>query len=131
LGHNQLNVLIFKTFSIDFLSIIFVVLLLSISAVDGLALAMIVGVIVASVVVTGVVVRVSSCQLLSGRGLSLRVEVLNLGFTENTFVAVSGNLLDMVAKYKHVGVAGGRLVNFWLVDNKEDLKKYQHRVPVP
>jgi archaellum biogenesis protein FlaJ (TadC family) len=42
LGHDQLNILVLKTSSIDLLPIILVIILLVITCIDGLALAMVV-----------------------------------------------------------------------------------------
>jgi hypothetical protein len=42
LGHDQLDILVLKTAGIDFLSIVFVVVLLVIASIDSLALAVIV-----------------------------------------------------------------------------------------
>jgi hypothetical protein len=80
LGHDQLDVLVLKTSSINLL-LIFFLLLLGIS-LDSLALVL-VGVVVASVVVTGVVVSLRGSELLSGGSLGLGVEVLDLSLTEN------------------------------------------------
>lgn len=84
LGHDQFNILIFQTRSIDLLPIIFVIILLVITSVDSLALAVVVIVVMARVVVSGVVVSVGSSKLLGSAGLSLRIEILNLGLTKDT-----------------------------------------------
>jgi archaellum biogenesis protein FlaJ (TadC family) len=42
LGHDQFNILVLETSSIDLLSIIFVIILLVITSIDGLALAVVV-----------------------------------------------------------------------------------------
>jgi hypothetical protein len=47
LGHDQLDILVLKTRGINFLSIILVIILLVITGVNGLALAIVMGVIVA------------------------------------------------------------------------------------
>lgn len=84
MGHDQLDILVLKTRCIDFLSVILVFVLLVITGLDGLALAVVVGMVVARVVVSGVVVGLCSSKLLSGRSLGLRVQVLDLGLTKNT-----------------------------------------------
>lgn len=81
LSHDKLNVLILKTGGIDLLLILLLDLLV-LSTLDGLALAVIMGVIVTGVVVASVVVLGSS-ELLGGGSLSLGVKVLNLGLTED------------------------------------------------
>jgi hypothetical protein len=82
LGHDQLDILVLQTSSINLLSLILVFILL-VTGVDGLALAVVVGVVVASVVMSSVVVGLLGSQLLSGRGLGLGVEILDLGLTED------------------------------------------------
>jgi hypothetical protein len=73
--HDELNILALKTLLVNLLSIIIVILvLLGVAAVDGLALA---------VVVAGVGVCLSLDDLLGGGGLSLGVEVLDLGLAED------------------------------------------------
>jgi hypothetical protein len=57
LGHDKLNILIFETGSIDFLSIIFIVIFFVLASFNGLALSIVIGVVMARVVMTGVVVR--------------------------------------------------------------------------
>jgi hypothetical protein len=85
LGHDQLNILVLKTRSINLLSIIFVLILLVITGINSLALSVsvVVIVIMARVIVSGVVVSLSSSELLGSRSLSLGVKVLNLGLTED------------------------------------------------
>lgn len=82
MGHDQLDILVLQTSSINLLSLILVFILL-VTGVDGLALAVVVGVVVASVVMSSVVVGLLGSQLLSGRGLGLGVEILDLGLTED------------------------------------------------
>lgn len=82
MGLDQLDVLVLQTLSIDLLVIVIVVLLglllLLLTSLDGLA-----GLAVA-VVVTSVVVLATSLGELCGSGLlSGRVQVLNLGLTED------------------------------------------------
>jgi hypothetical protein len=61
LSHDQLDILVLKTSSIDFFSIVLVIVLLVITSIDGLALAVVVTrVIVAGVVMSRVVVGLSS-----------------------------------------------------------------------
>ena len=61
-------------------------------------------------------------ELLGGGGLSLGVQVLDLGLAED---ADAGSASAMCCNggvvNSHPGVAGGRLVHVGLVDNKEDL----------
>jgi hypothetical protein len=85
LGHDQLDILILNTGGI-LLSILILIVLLAVASVNGLALAMIVVMVVvmAGVVMSCVVMSLLRSQLLSGRDLGLGVEVLDLGFTENT-----------------------------------------------
>jgi hypothetical protein len=84
LGHDQLNILVLKTSSIDLLSIILVIVLLVITSIDGLALAVVVTwVIMAGVVMSRVVVAFGSSQLLSSGSLGLGVEILDLGLSED------------------------------------------------
>jgi hypothetical protein len=61
LSHDQLDILVLKTSSIDFFSIVLVIVLLVITSIDGLALAVVVTrVIVAGGVMSRVVVGLSS-----------------------------------------------------------------------
>lgn len=83
LGHDQLDILVLQTSSIDLLSIVLVLILLVIASVNSLALAVVVGVIVASVVVSGVIMSLLGGQLLGSGGLGLGVEILDLGFAED------------------------------------------------
>jgi hypothetical protein len=91
--------------------------------IDSLALSVVVGVIVARVVVSGVVVLLLSSELLGSGSLSLGVEILDLGLTEDAIAEA----ISMCVCWKestpclHVGVAGGGLVDFWVVDDKKDL----------
>lgn len=82
LGHDKLNILVLKSLGVNLL-IIFLLLLLLVSGLNGLALAVVVSVVVAGVVMASVVVGVSSCELLGGGCLCLGVEVLNLGLAED------------------------------------------------
>lgn len=76
-------------------------------------------------VVTGVLTgSLGSGQLLSSGSLSLRVQVLNLGLTEDAGERVSGpfsSYPDKARWYIHPGVAVGGAVDIGLVDNEEDL----------
>jgi len=91
LGHDQLDILVLKTRSIDFLSVVLIVVLLVIASVNSLALA-VVAVIVTRVVMSSVVVRFSSSKLLGSGSLSLGVQILDLGLAENA-AQLSVNLL--------------------------------------
>lgn len=82
MGHDQLNVLILKSISIDFLVIVFIVLL-AVGTLDGLA-----GLAVAVVVAGVVVVTTRSGERLSRSLLGRRVQILDLGFTEDANVLV-------------------------------------------
>jgi hypothetical protein len=77
LSHDELDVLGLEASVIDLLAIV-VVLLLLLGTLDGLALVTLGGVVVAGVVVGGL-----AGELLGSLGLGLRVEVLNLGLTED------------------------------------------------
>lgn len=85
MGHNQLDILILNTGGI-LLSILILLVLLAVASVNCLALAMVVVMVVvmAGVIMACVVMSLLCSQLLSGRDLGLGVEILNLGFTENT-----------------------------------------------
>lgn len=116
LGHDKLNVLGLKTGLVDLLTVILLFLLLLGLNLGGLAL-------------VGVVVGVLSGTLLLGEllgsgSLGLRVQVLNLGLTEDAALRVSCIYLCcryMDVECLHVGVGVGRLVNIGLADNEEDL----------
>jgi hypothetical protein len=83
LSHDQLDILVLKTLGVNLFSVIFIIILLGITLIDGFALSVIVaGVVVARVVVASMVV--SLCELLSCICLGLGVEVLNLGLSEDT-----------------------------------------------
>lgn len=116
LRHDQFNVLGLHTGVINFLTIILVLLFvfLSIAGINGLALAMIVRVVVASVGV-----GISSSELRSCVGLSLRIEVFNLGLAKDT---VRNELSPPSGvSNSHPCIAGRRSVDFGIADNEEDL----------
>lgn len=77
LSHDELNVLGLESSVIDLLAVILLLVLLGLLGLNGLALV--------TVVVAGVVTGRSllSGKLLGSGSLSLRVEVLNLGLTED------------------------------------------------
>lgn len=82
-------------------------------------------VVVVIVVMAGVVVggSLGVGELLSGRGLSLGVQVLNLGLTEDAAtLSVAGPSIEHGFSI-HVGVARGRLVDIGLVDDEENLEQ--------
>jgi hypothetical protein len=87
LGHDQLNILVLEARSINLLSVILVLILLIITGINSLALSVsvivVVVVIVARMIMSGVVVSLSSSELLGSRSLSLGVKILNLGLTED------------------------------------------------
>jgi hypothetical protein len=83
LGHDQLDILVFQSGSVNLLTIVFILILLAIATINSFALAVVVGVVVASVIVSGVVMGLLRGQLLSGRDLGLGVEILDLGFAED------------------------------------------------
>ena len=89
MGHDKLNILVFKTGSINLLSIIFIVILLLITGIDGLALALVVGVVVTRVIMSGVIVLLGGSKLLSSRGLCLGVKVLNLCLAKNAVTSLA------------------------------------------
>lgn len=123
LGHHQLDVFVLETGSINLLSVILIVVFLVIALVDSLALSAVMGVVVARVVVSGVIVLVLSGKLLGCGSLSLRVEILDLGLSEDTVaVDVNARISRRVKRGGlHVCVAGRGLVDFWAVDDEEDL----------
>ncbi len=123
MGHNQLNILVLKSRSINLLSIILVILFLVVASLDGLALTVVVGVVVTRVVVAGVVVGLLSSELLSSGCLGLGVEILDLGLAEDTLSKVSWIYWRQLSYGLHIGVAGWGLVNLRLVDDEEDLKR--------
>lgn len=85
LGHHELDVLGLETGVVHLLTIV-LLLLSRLLVLDGFALVGAVG----GVVVTGVRIVCRLCgKLLGGRGLSLGVEVLNLGFAEDAVVRPS------------------------------------------
>ena len=65
------------------------------------------------------------CKLLSSRSLRLRVEIFNLGFTENTEAELEVMLfmLWVLNCSLHPGVACSRSVYVWVADNEENLPK--------
>lgn len=83
LGHDQLDILVFQSGSVNLLTIVFILILLAIATINSFTLAVVVGVVVASVIMSGVVMGLLRGQLLSGRDLGLGVEILDLGFAED------------------------------------------------
>lgn len=75
--HDKLNVLALKALLVDFLIVVVVIILLRVAGVNGLALAM---------VVTCVRVLLLLDDLLGCGGLSLGVEVLDLGLAEDAAI---------------------------------------------
>jgi hypothetical protein len=84
LGHDQFDILVLQTSSIDLLSLVLILVFLGIASLNSLALSVVVVVVVASVIVSGVVMGLLGGQLLSSVELSLGVEILDLGFSEDT-----------------------------------------------
>jgi hypothetical protein len=85
LSHDQLDILVLKTRGVDFLSIILIIVLLVITLIDSFALSVVMSsVIMSRVVMSGVIVLLLSRKLLGSRCLSLGIEILDLGLTENT-----------------------------------------------
>jgi hypothetical protein len=78
LGHDKFDVLGLQAGIVDFFVIV-IVFLLSLLVFNLLALSVLIVVIVTGVVFTGLL----SSELLSGGGLVLRVEILDLGLTED------------------------------------------------
>lgn len=77
LGHDKLNILILKTFSIDLLAVVVVVFLLSLARFDSLARL--------TVVVAGVLsLGISGGHLSSSGLLSGGINILDLSLTKNT-----------------------------------------------
>lgn len=62
-------------------------------------------------------------ELLGSGGLGLRVQVLNLGLTEDAVLRVSDCCWspDVQSRRLHVGVGVGGLVDVGLADDEEDL----------
>lgn len=83
LGHDQLDIFILQSRCVDLFSVVFFLFLLGITSINGFALAMVVGMVMSSVVVSGMIVCLLGRQLLSGGDLRLRVEILNLSFSED------------------------------------------------
>lgn len=120
--HDELDVLGLEAGVVDLLAVVLLLDLLL-----GLALLVSV-VVVVVVVVAGVVVTLllGLGELLGGRSLGLRVQVLDLGLTEDAGAGSAGCLPSLCAPLRcgrnsHVGVAGGGLVDIGLVDDEEDL----------
>jgi hypothetical protein len=116
LGHDKLNVLGLETGLVNLLTVILLFLLLLGLDLGGLAL-------------VGVVVGVLGGTLLLGEllgsgGLGLRVQVLNLGLTEDAVLCISSYScpLDVDGVCLHVGVGVGGLVDIGLADDEEDLE---------
>lgn len=84
MGHDQFDVLVLQTSSIDLLSLILILLLLAVISLNSLALSVVMGVIMARVVMSGMVMRLLGGELLSSVELSLGVEILDLGLSEDT-----------------------------------------------
>ena len=82
MAHDELDVLVLQTFSID-IFVIIVVILLGISSIDNFALAVIMEMVMAGVVMAGVIMVPSRGQLLGSGSLSLRIEILDFSFTED------------------------------------------------
>lgn len=80
LSHDELDILVLESSCVGLL---FVLLFLGwLGLFDGLAFAVVLGVVVTGVIVAGVVVLVAS-DVLGSKLLLLRVQVFDLGFTEN------------------------------------------------
>lgn len=117
LSHDELNVLALKSSVVNLLTII-LLHLGSLGALDSLALlgggsGGEVGLDAAGVL--------GLAELVGRVGLSLRVQVLDLGLTKD---AVKRGLEQADGREQsslHPGVAGGGLVNLGVVDDKEDL----------
>jgi hypothetical protein len=62
-------------------------------------------------------------ELLGSGSLGLRVQVLNLGLTEDAVLRISDCCysLNVYSRCLHVGVGVGGLVNVGLADDEEDL----------
>lgn len=123
LSHDELNVLILESGSIDLLIVILLLIILLIVVVLVLlllgGLSSLAGL---AVVVAGVVLSVSGSELGSSSLLSGSVHVLDLGLTENTIRDVSDGSAAGKQCNLHVGVAVGRLVDLRVVDDEEDLE---------
>jgi hypothetical protein len=122
LGHDKFDILVFETISIDLLCIIFIIILLVITSLNGLTLAMVV-MIVSRVIMSCVVMRFLGSQLLSSRSLCLGVKILNLSLSENTVSYLVWFIVAKTGSFLHVGVACWRLENLWVVDDEQDLRE--------
>jgi hypothetical protein len=87
---------------------------------------MVVVVVVAGVVVGG---SLGLRELLGGRRLGLRVQVLDLGLAEDAGAGSVHILCNCTAASLHPRVTGGRLVDIGLVDDEEDLVRMSASVP--
>lgn len=126
--HDELDVLGLETRVVDLLAIILVLLGLLLDSLLGVAVVMVVVVVV---VVAGVVVTLllGLSQLLGGGRLGLRVQVLDLGLTEDAVRGQRRCLPLSTGRDSHVGVAGGGLVDVGLVDDEEDLRVVLAKIP--
>jgi hypothetical protein len=115
LGHDKLNVLGLETGLVNLLTVILLFLLLLGLNLRGLALVRVVVSVLGGTLLLG--------ELLGSGGLGLRVQVLNLGLTEDAVLRVSCCCwsLDVRDRCLHVGVGVGGLVNIGLADDEEDL----------
>lgn len=119
LRHHELDIFTLQTGVVDFLAVV-VFVVFGRLVVYGFAFAFVrggggVGGVVRGGGIVGAVGEGVDCcaggggflggELLSGRGLLLRVEVFDLGFAEDD-----------------VGVAVGRLVHVWVADHEQDLE---------
>lgn len=122
LSHDELDVLGLEASLIDLLTIILFLLLLGLG-LGGLALAVVVVVVVTGVLASG---GLSGSQLLGSGGLSLGVQVLDLGLTEDAVEMCKLNdrrSSKESVRHIHPGVAGGRAVDIGLVDDEENLQR--------
>jgi hypothetical protein len=114
--HHELDVLVLEPILVHLLVVVVVLLgrLLRLAQVDGLALA--------AAVVVARVVGVLGRELLGGGRGSLRVEVFNFRFAEDSITtSVPLTVPKSFRLHLHPSVARGRLVHIRVVDNKQDL----------
>jgi hypothetical protein len=100
LSHDKFNVLGLQAGIVDFLLIV-IVFLLGLLVFDLLALSVLIVVVMTSMIFTGLL----SCELLSGGSLVLRVEILDLGLTENAILMlVPASRIPLAVNKTHIQV---------------------------
>lgn len=118
LGHDELDVLSLKSSVVNLLTIVLLLLgRLAGALLNGLALVGTLGRVVVGSLVSGL-----RGELLGSGGLSLNVEVLNLGLTEDAVPKLAiVRSMSHVQSFLHPGVAVRRLVDIWVADDEENV----------